>query len=131
MSLTRAPATKVAPTSSKICIASNMANEHAELDPTSIAAARRHYQKAKNRNVQKARKEPKRPRDKLLRDAKLRKEVLQLRKNGAFVGYTWRSPKGIVPIADLVGEEDERCGRRHIERHSKAPPVDAMAWQSA
>ncbi|KAL4874778.1 hypothetical protein BJY04DRAFT_233310 [Aspergillus karnatakaensis] len=41
-------------------------------------------------------KEPKRPRDKILRDRRLRKPVLEMRKRGAFLGYTYRRPKGVI-----------------------------------
>jgi protein-serine/threonine kinase len=45
------------------------------------------FQKVKRR-----RKERKRPRDKLLRDPHVGRAVLELRKKGAFVGYTYRRP---------------------------------------
>lgn len=41
-------------------------------------------------------KEPKRPRDKTLRDKRLRSTVLDMRKKGAFLGYTYRRPKGVI-----------------------------------
>ncbi|KAL4787290.1 hypothetical protein BJX76DRAFT_345591 [Aspergillus varians] len=41
-------------------------------------------------------KEPKRPRDKLLRDRRHRNMVLEMRKKGAFLGYTYRRPKGVI-----------------------------------
>ncbi|KAL2870948.1 uncharacterized protein BJX67DRAFT_369859 [Aspergillus lucknowensis] len=41
-------------------------------------------------------KEPRRPRDKILRDKRLRKTVLDMRKKGAFLGYTYRRPKGVI-----------------------------------
>ncbi|KAL4982889.1 Serine/threonine-protein kinase cbk1 [Aspergillus falconensis] len=41
-------------------------------------------------------KEPKRPRDKILRDKRFRKTVLEMRKRGAFLGYTYRRPKGVT-----------------------------------
>ncbi|KAL3478128.1 hypothetical protein BJX99DRAFT_115123 [Aspergillus californicus] len=41
-------------------------------------------------------KEPRRPRDKILRDKRLRKSVLDMRKKGAFLGYTYRRPKGVI-----------------------------------
>ncbi|KAE8377404.1 kinase-like domain-containing protein [Aspergillus bertholletiae] len=40
-------------------------------------------------------KDRKRPRDKMLRDKKIRKTVLKMRKEGAFVGYTYRRPKAV------------------------------------
>ncbi|KAF2147457.1 uncharacterized protein K452DRAFT_314603 [Aplosporella prunicola CBS 121167] len=45
-----------------------------------------------------AKKEKKRPRDKLLRDPAVAKTVLEARKKGAFVGYTYRRPKEISRI---------------------------------
>ncbi|KAJ6008339.1 hypothetical protein N7540_012315 [Penicillium herquei] len=50
-------------------------------------------------NAQKApdadrRKEKKRPRDKILRDKKLSRAAMEIRKRGAFLGYTYRRPKG-------------------------------------
>lgn len=47
--------------------------------------------KGKKRN-----KESKRPRDKILRDRRLRKTALEMRKRGAFLGYTYRRPKGVI-----------------------------------
>ncbi|KAL2785225.1 hypothetical protein BJX66DRAFT_329437 [Aspergillus keveii] len=46
--------------------------------------------------VKKKHKEPRRPRDKILRDKRLRKTVLEMRKRGAFLGYTYRRPKGVI-----------------------------------
>ncbi|KAJ5272673.1 hypothetical protein N7478_007798 [Penicillium angulare] len=40
------------------------------------------------------RKEKKRPRDKILRDKKLGRTALEIRKRDAFLGYTYRRPKG-------------------------------------
>ncbi|KAJ6096575.1 hypothetical protein N7486_007321 [Penicillium sp. IBT 16267x] len=40
------------------------------------------------------RREKKRPRDKILRDKKIGKTALEIRKRGAFLGYTYRRPKG-------------------------------------
>jgi hypothetical protein len=42
------------------------------------------------------RKEKKRPRDKILRDEEVGKKVLDLRKKGAFLGYTYRRPKRVL-----------------------------------
>lgn len=39
-------------------------------------------------------KEKKRPRDKILRDKKAGRTALEIRKRGAFLGYTWRRPRG-------------------------------------
>ncbi|KAJ0419448.1 hypothetical protein BJY00DRAFT_302187 [Aspergillus carlsbadensis] len=46
--------------------------------------------------VKKKHKEPRRPRDKILRDKRLRRTVLEMRKKGAFLGYTYRRPKGVI-----------------------------------
>ena len=53
-------------------------------------------------------KEKKRPRDRVLRDKEVAKRVLEIRKKGAFIGYTYRRPKGI-------SQEGER-GRYSISR---------------
>jgi protein-serine/threonine kinase len=47
--------------------------------------------------VKRRRKEKKRPRDKLLRDPEVGRRVLELRKKGAFVGYTYRRPTFSLP----------------------------------
>ncbi|GKZ38042.1 hypothetical protein AbraIFM66950_009956 [Aspergillus brasiliensis] len=41
-------------------------------------------------------RDKKRPRDKLLRDGKLRMTVLEMRKRGAFLGYTYRRPHAVA-----------------------------------
>jgi hypothetical protein len=48
-------------------------------------------------------KDKKRPRDKMLRDKVVGRQVLDLRKKGAFLGYTWRRPKGLEA---LIGENE-------------------------
>jgi protein-serine/threonine kinase len=50
--------------------------------------------------VKRRRKEKKRPRDKLLRDPHVGRAVLELRKKGAFVGYTYRRPMFSLPELD-------------------------------
>jgi protein-serine/threonine kinase len=50
------------------------------------------FQKIKRRK-----KEKKRPRDKLLRDPEVGRVVLEIRKKGAFVGYTYRRPRFSLP----------------------------------
>ncbi|KAE8333188.1 kinase-like domain-containing protein [Aspergillus sergii] len=47
-------------------------------------------------NTTKKQKHRKRPRDKMLRDKKIQKTVLRMRKEGAFVGYTYRRPKAVA-----------------------------------
>ncbi|EIT73211.1 serine/threonine protein kinase [Aspergillus oryzae 3.042] len=44
----------------------------------------------------KKQKHRKRPRDKMLRDKRIQKTVLRMRKEGAFVGYTYRRPKAVA-----------------------------------
>ncbi|MCJ1356076.1 MAG: hypothetical protein MMC33_006070 [Icmadophila ericetorum] len=50
-------------------------------------------------------KEKKRPRDRVLRDRTVAKEVMDLRKKGAFLGYTYRRPRGV-----MVGLELRKAG---------------------
>ncbi|KAJ8112342.1 hypothetical protein OPT61_g5264 [Boeremia exigua] len=51
------------------------------------------------RGLQKVRrrKKEKRPRDKLLRDPEVGRVVLEIRKRGAFIGYTYRRPRFSLP----------------------------------
>ncbi|KAL4997924.1 hypothetical protein BDV10DRAFT_194750 [Aspergillus recurvatus] len=51
---------------------------------------------AKPPTKKKKHKEPRRPRDKILRDKRFRRTVLEMRKRGAFLGYTYRRPKGVT-----------------------------------
>ena len=51
----------------------------------------------------------KRPRDKILRDQEVGKQVLELRKRSAFLGYSYRRPHGL---------ENERTRRRRVDRAS-------------
>jgi hypothetical protein len=53
-------------------------------------------------------KEKKRPRDRVLRDKEVARKVLEIRKKGAFMGYTYRRPKNMV-------REEER-GRMSVSR---------------
>ncbi|RMZ66382.1 serine threonine- kinase cbk1 [Pyrenophora seminiperda CCB06] len=50
-------------------------------------------------NIRMRKREKKRPRDKLLRDPVVGRTVLEIRKKGAFVGYTYRRPK--FSLSDL------------------------------
>ncbi|KAF1963835.1 Serine/threonine-protein kinase-like protein cbk1 [Byssothecium circinans] len=54
--------------------------------------------------------EKKRPRDKLLRDPQVGRAVLEIRKKGAFVGYTYRRPR--FTLNEL--EEKVLCARPNI-----------------
>ncbi|KNG85017.1 putative protein kinase [Aspergillus nomiae NRRL 13137] len=58
----------------------------------------------------KRQKNSKRPRDKMLRDKRIQKTVLKIRKEGAFVGYTYRRPKAVA-----MAFAPER-GRRYLSR---------------
>ncbi|KAJ4303233.1 hypothetical protein N0V90_002126 [Kalmusia sp. IMI 367209] len=51
----------------------------------------------KVKKLQRRKKDRKRPRDKLLRDPQVGRTVLELRKKGAFVGYTYRRPRFTLP----------------------------------
>jgi hypothetical protein len=54
-------------------------------------------------------KETKRPRDKILRDKQLSRTVLEIRKKGAFLGYTYRRPNEIA-----LALSTERGRQRHV-----------------
>ena len=47
--------------------------------------------------VRRRKKEKKRPRDKMLRDPHVGRTVLEIRKKGAFIGYTYRRPRFALP----------------------------------
>lgn len=75
---------------------------YADDDEIREALSPEHYQKylaeraaerAAMRNGRVGAKERKRPRDKMLRDARVKKIVLEKRKQGAFLGYTWKRAK--------------------------------------
>ena len=71
-------------------------------NPTSPAAMHHqdnqdaHSQKDTNQMKDKKR-ERKRPRDKILRDKQVGREVLEIRKRGAFAGYDYRRPREYTP----------------------------------
>jgi protein-serine/threonine kinase len=75
------------------------------------------YQQICN-SVQKIRrrqKEKKRPRDKLLRDPQVGRAVLELRKRGAFIGYTYRRPMFSLPeLEDHMGATRPSLARAHV-----------------
>jgi hypothetical protein len=50
--------------------------------------------------LKRRKKETKRPRDKLLRDPEVGRTVLEIRKKGAFMGYTYRRPYFTLPELD-------------------------------
>ncbi|TKA60582.1 hypothetical protein B0A55_11152, partial [Friedmanniomyces simplex] len=53
----------------------------------------------------KGKKEKKRARDKLLRDPVVGKKVMEIRKKGAFFGYSYRRPKALVEMEGLKGRQ--------------------------
>jgi len=59
-----------------------------EIDNFILCEEQKDYLKAFVKHY--GRKEKKRPRDKLLRDREVAPKVLELRKKGAFLGYTYR-----------------------------------------
>ena len=64
-------------------------------------------------------KERKRPRDRILRDKQVAKQVLELRKKGAFLGYTYRWPWGVrLSLAD-----SRRSGGESLARRSKMSSI--------
>ncbi|EMD92943.1 hypothetical protein COCC4DRAFT_196980 [Bipolaris maydis ATCC 48331] len=52
------------------------------------------------KKIPRRKREKKRPRDKLLRDPEVGRAVLEIRKRGAFVGYTYRRPHFSLPDLD-------------------------------
>jgi hypothetical protein len=61
--------------------------------------------------------EKKRPRDKALRDKEVGKKVLEIRKQGGFLGYEYQRPK-------LVTQAEEERGRQRAARRSLIPSFD-------
>ncbi|KAF2746978.1 kinase-like protein [Sporormia fimetaria CBS 119925] len=61
------------------------------------------------------RKEKKRPRDKLLRDPSVGKQVMEIRKRAAFMGYTYRRPQFTLP------ELEERMRAAPLPRPTMFP----------
>ncbi|MCJ1294195.1 hypothetical protein MMC34_005752 [Xylographa carneopallida] len=57
-------------------------------------------------------KEKKRPRDRILRDTKVAKQVLDLRKKGAFLGYSYRRPKPVLTSIENGRSAEESPSRR-------------------
>lgn len=57
---------------------------------------------------QKGKKEKKRARDKLLRDPVIGKKVMEIRKKGAFFGYSYRRPKALMEMEGLKGRHGFR-----------------------
>jgi hypothetical protein len=64
------------------------------------------------KKIPRRKREKKRPRDKLLRDPEVGHAVLEIRKRGAFVGYTYRRPRFSLPdLADKTA-----AARPHVAR---------------
>ncbi|MCJ1395048.1 hypothetical protein MMC18_007929 [Xylographa bjoerkii] len=57
-------------------------------------------------------KEKKRPRDRILRDTQVAKQVLDLRKKGAFLGYTYRRPRPVLTTFENGRSAEESPSRR-------------------
>ena len=57
-------------------------------------------------------KEKRRPRDRILRDTKVAKQVLDIRKKGAFLGYTYRRPRPVLATAENGRFLTESTSRR-------------------
>ncbi|KAH7371551.1 Serine/threonine-protein kinase-like protein cbk1 [Pyrenochaeta sp. MPI-SDFR-AT-0127] len=101
--------------------ASNLVGEE-ERTPTPGSSLRKHNvsiatheQVYKSiQKIRRRRKEKKRPRDKLLRDPQVGRTVLEIRKKGAFVGYTYRRPT--FSLLDL--EERIATARPQLTRAS-------------
>ncbi|CBX95897.1 similar to TPA: Serine/threonine-protein kinase cbk1 (EC 2.7.11.1) [Plenodomus lingam JN3] len=69
--------------------------------------------------IRRRKKEKKRPRDKLLRDPQVGRAVLELRKKGAFVGYTYRRPRFSLPdLEDKVGVARQEVARASVVARS-------------
>ena len=58
-------------------------------------------------------KDKKRPRDRILRDKAVAKQVLQLRKTGAFWGYSYRRPKRVIESIEAFGRKGGWHGGSH------------------
>lgn len=53
-------------------------------------------------------RERRRPRDKILRDKEVGKQVLELRKRSAFLGYAYRRPHGVEN--EFIGDDEDADG---------------------
>ena len=71
--------------------------------------------------LRKGAKEKKRPRDRVLRDRAVAKQVMDLRKKGAFLGYTYRRPRGV-----LMGLELKRAGLGSLSSGGMVPGADGL-----
>jgi protein-serine/threonine kinase len=71
--------------------------------------------------LKRRKKEKKRPRDKLLRDPEVGRTVLEIRKKGAFVGYTYRRPQFTLP------ELEDKLAERELTARLSMVQVDGVA----
>jgi len=83
-----------------------------EIDMFNLSEEQKDYLKSFVRLY--GRKEKKRPRDRLLRDGEIKGKVMELRKKGAFLGYTYRR------IRDRDGDV---VGERRISGHRSPLPA--------
>src|ERR1700709_1260241 len=75
-----------------------------EIDAFNVCDEQKDYLKGFVRHY--GRKEKKRPRDRLLRDRDIAPKVLELRKRGAFLGYTYRRIRVSKCATNKVGRAD-------------------------
>lgn len=68
--------------------------------------------------IPKKAREQKRPRDKILRDENCGRTALDMRKNSAFIGYSYRRPKN---ISEVIEEALENEGR--VDLHVPSIPI--------
>lgn len=88
------------------------ANAQQDQQPTHSVLSAMEEDEAARHKATKA-KAKKRPRDRVLRDKEVGRKALELRKKGAFLGYTYRRPK-------LLSFDDER-ERQRMARRSLIP----------
>lgn len=64
-------------------------------------------------------REKKRARDRILRDKSVGRQVLQLRKKGAFVGYAYRRPRPVT-----ISSETNKSSRDSVSRGYRMPSIN-------
>ena len=67
------------------------------------------YEDYKESFLRARRRDKRRPRDRILRDSCVAKEALELRKQGAFAGYTYRRPRTI--LSEILCNNREKEGK--------------------
>ena len=91
------------PTENPLATAVVEKDTHAHVDKIEGFNSQKDASSVKPKRVKKERK---RPRDKILRDPELADTALQLRKNGAFMGYSYRKPKAVrESLAEVLDAE--------------------------